>query len=276
MNDITYRFFITREFDRRCQRNPSYSLRAFARDLEVSVSSLSEILRAQAGLSAWAAAKLVLKLQLSDIEAEYFKALVEVEHSRSIIKKKQAKLRLETLQEQQNFREFDQEKAKVISDWFYSAILELTELEEFESNEKWIAKKLGMSLEQTQLALQRLFQLELLAIIDGRWVQTQKQLCFQSDIACNEFKKHHLQMLEKAKMAIMDLDADTRELSSVTLAISSQELPRIKKFLSATRKKLMMDAEKMESKDRIYALTLHLFPVDQKLSSISQNNKGKS
>lgn len=275
MNDITYRFFITREFDRRCQKNPSYSLRAFARDLEISVSSLSEILRVQAGLSARAAVRLVAKLRLSEVEAEYFKALVEAEHSRSIIKKKQAKLRLQVLQEQQNFRGFDQEKAKFISDWYYSAILELTELDGFESNEKWIAKKLGMSLEQTQLALQRLFQFELLDTVNGRWVQTHKQLCFESDVVCNEFKKHHLQMLEKAKTAITDLDMDVREVSSVTLAISSHELPRLKKFLSATRKTLMMDAEKMKSKDRIYALTLHLFPVDQKISVINQASKGK-
>ncbi|MBO9666790.1 MAG: DUF4423 domain-containing protein [Bdellovibrio sp.] len=85
-----YREFILRELERRQKRNPSYSLRAFARDLEMPSSRLSEILNRKMGLSEARAMALAEKLNLEASEKEFFIDLALSEHARSAVMKDMA------------------------------------------------------------------------------------------------------------------------------------------------------------------------------------------
>jgi plasmid maintenance system antidote protein VapI len=85
-----YRDFILRELERRQKKNPSYSLRAFARDLEMPSSRLSEILNRKMGLSEARAINLAERLNLSQPEKEYFIDLALSEHARSAVMKEMA------------------------------------------------------------------------------------------------------------------------------------------------------------------------------------------
>jgi cyanate lyase len=53
-------------FQERINKNPKYSLRAFARDIGLSPSLLSMVMSGQRQLTAKQAAKISLKLKLSD------------------------------------------------------------------------------------------------------------------------------------------------------------------------------------------------------------------
>lgn len=64
-------------------RNPSYSLRAYARDLALSVSKLSELLNLKKGLSPARAEIASKRLNLCGTEAERFKLSVAAYHSRA-------------------------------------------------------------------------------------------------------------------------------------------------------------------------------------------------
>jgi plasmid maintenance system antidote protein VapI len=59
---------LTNAFEEKRSRNPSYSLRAFSRDLEISVSHLSAIMNGQKKLSTQQAGKIAIKLQLAPEE----------------------------------------------------------------------------------------------------------------------------------------------------------------------------------------------------------------
>ncbi|WP_413575157.1 hypothetical protein ACLVWU_12805 [Bdellovibrio sp. HCB290] len=85
-----YRDFILRELEKRQKKNPSYSLRAFARDLEMPSSRLSEILNRKMGLSEARAINLAERLNLTQPEKEYFIDLALSEHARSAVMKEMA------------------------------------------------------------------------------------------------------------------------------------------------------------------------------------------
>jgi plasmid maintenance system antidote protein VapI len=55
---------LTREFEQRRERKPSYSLRAFARFIELDPSHLSKVFRGQRGLSQERASAIFRKLGL--------------------------------------------------------------------------------------------------------------------------------------------------------------------------------------------------------------------
>lgn len=72
-----YRVWLKAEFAERCQRNPGYSLRSFARDLKILPSRLGDILHGHQGMSVTVAKALASRLAWSESEREHFAALVE-------------------------------------------------------------------------------------------------------------------------------------------------------------------------------------------------------
>jgi len=80
---FNYIDFLKHQLELRLAKNQSYSLRAFARDLGLSASRLSEVLKKKKGLSINAAFLLTEKLGLTSKEKELFFLSVEALHSRS-------------------------------------------------------------------------------------------------------------------------------------------------------------------------------------------------
>ena len=76
-----YRSILKDELLRRIRQNPRYSLRAFARDLRLSPSRLSEVLSGKQGLSRQAAKAITERLGWRGSEAERFIDLVESQHA---------------------------------------------------------------------------------------------------------------------------------------------------------------------------------------------------
>lgn len=92
---MTFRRFLMNELSQRQKRNVSYSMNAFARDLGLSSSRLSEILSGKVGISEDRAVKIADRLQLSESDKAYFVDLVQSEHSRSEVGKRAARARLQ-------------------------------------------------------------------------------------------------------------------------------------------------------------------------------------
>ena len=68
--DKSYRTTLLDELTRRKNKNPSYSLRAYARDLGISSTSLSDVLSAKRNLSRKNALKVAEKLGYTSVQTE--------------------------------------------------------------------------------------------------------------------------------------------------------------------------------------------------------------
>jgi hypothetical protein len=75
--------FLSSELSRRKQRNDSYSARAFARDLGLSPSRLSEVLSGEHGLSELSADRIAIRLKLKPIVRKFWKDLILASNSRN-------------------------------------------------------------------------------------------------------------------------------------------------------------------------------------------------
>lgn len=96
-----YREILKNEFEKRKQRNPLYSLRAFARLIDLSSPRLSDILNKKKGLSKEKALQIAKRLDLVGKESEYFVLLVESEHQRKKKLREEATKKLDTFFDQQ-------------------------------------------------------------------------------------------------------------------------------------------------------------------------------
>ena len=72
MEQHYYRKILSEELERRIEKNPAYSLRAFAKSLEVDVGTLSRTLSSKQDLALATAKKVSTKLELGEYDRELF------------------------------------------------------------------------------------------------------------------------------------------------------------------------------------------------------------
>jgi len=93
-NEFDYRFVIQKTFTQRRAKNASYSLRAFARDIDISSGVLCQILNGKREMKPKTARLLGLHLGYQGSSLETFVALTELQNLRNRAAKLEGKLRL--------------------------------------------------------------------------------------------------------------------------------------------------------------------------------------
>ncbi|MBX3022443.1 MAG: DUF4423 domain-containing protein [Bdellovibrionales bacterium] len=256
---LQYQDFLLEEFRSRRSRNPHYSLRAFARDLGMPASKLSQNLRGLCGISVAKAEKIAAKLQMRDDEKHLFLALVESQHARSRVARQQAHASLQKIREEK-IDEMNLETFSSIRDWYHMAILEMVDIKGFRPDPEWIAAKLTLPVEVVKEAVERLQTIGLLAIENGVWRQTHQELELPSGIPSRTIREHHKQILTKAIMAIDQTAVERREYSTQTFAFDHRNLNEVKTLVREFQRKLGRLSHQ-GNKDSVYIMAMQLFPV---------------
>lgn len=261
---VQYQDFLLEEFRSRRSRNPNYSLRAFARDLGMPASKLSQNLRGLCGISVAKAEVIAEKIQLRDDDRRLFLALVESQHARSRVARQQAATTLEKIR-RDKMDELNLEKFTVVRDWYHMAILEMTDIRGFKADPAWIGSRLDLPVEIVKEAIVRLVDVGLLVQEEGRLTQTHKDLELPSGLPSRSVREHHKQILTKAMVAVDEVTVEEREYSSHTFAVSKEALPELKGLVREFQRQVARLSAQGE-KDEVYVLGIQLFPVLEKES----------
>lgn len=259
--NLNYQTFISACLSRRQQRNPRYSLRAFARDLGVRSSRLSEILNGRCGISKKRADKIAEHLELSGRERELFVHLVESVHGRSATKRKLARDRVRLLlHEAQSLG--DAELGQ-ISHWVNLALLEAIGFQELPHSIESLARFLGADPRTIELSLARLQRLGLIKKAGARWVATSAHRLTQSDVPSPAIRETHRGILNLALESIEQQSVEERDLSAFIFRIKRSDLPEIKTRIAEFRRGLARDFELLEGGDNLYCLSIQFFKLNK-------------
>lgn len=257
-----YRMILKGELDSRCAQNPRYSLRAFARDLNLAPSRLSEILNKKQGLSRKAADKIADHLGYRNDEKEYFLDLVSSNHARSKREREVARIRLlKHHKENDAFYQLKVDTFKIISDWYHLGILELVGVVGFQSDPRWIAKKLKITPIQAELAIERLIRVRLLARRGDCLMATTNTGWIQSEVPSESIRKFHRQILQKASDAILEQPLEEREFTSNILTINREDLPKAKEDIRKFQQRFCADLKESEAREHLYCLAIQFFSL---------------
>lgn len=264
-NDYNYIDILNNELEERSAKNASYSLRAFARDLNMNASRLSEILNRKKGISEKAANEVAKTLNLNEKEKEFFVLSATSQHSRSNKSKKEAALNLKT-QLKSKAHNITLEEFERAQNWYHFAIMELIELKDCKHTTEWFAKKLKLQKIVIQSALERLQSLGWIKFENGKFIARDNESESTYDIPSNAIKKYHEEILTKAGQSLFTDDIKDREFLNMTLAFSQDQLEEAKASIRAFQKEF---AEKFydpkKDKDSVYQLSVQLFRLDTKL-----------
>lgn len=269
-----YADFLKQRLQERISANPRYSLRAFARDLGLNASKLSEVLNRKQGLSAESARRICRKLSLSPSETEYFCKLVEASDARSKRARLAAQAQIASLAEDQSLRQIQDDTFKIISDWYHYALLSLAETLSFKSDAAWIARRLGITKLEVEQAVSRLARLELLEIKGGKIRPTGVQLTTKSGMPSESIRKFNRQVIEKSLQAIAMQTIDEREIGTLTTSVHTDDLPVIKEMIRRHRRELnqfIMTRNKSRKPNEVYCLAAQFFRLTSRFEKNKEN-----
>jgi uncharacterized protein (TIGR02147 family) len=258
--EFGYRQILWRELERRRNKNAGYSLRSFARDLNMSASQLSEVLRQKQGLSFKKAHELAQRLPLSQREKEAFPYLVQMQDGRTLAQKSTARHRWLQLKRGPEFQLLKEDIFCWIADWYHLALMELITIDGFQSDVAWMSKSLGIKRSQVEQALLRLQRLNLIGLDEkGKWTLVVKNNTTTDDIPSAAIQKFHLQISQQFQNAITQQSVEEREVETFVMAINKSQLPELKQRLRRMTDELVAFINQMEKKDTVYALSMQLF-----------------
>lgn len=252
--------FLKKEFVRRIDGNSRYSLRAFARDLDLSPSRLSESMNLKSGVSLATVEKISTRLKMSKGDRTLLRDLYLAKGKQNRATRDMALQNIAKARESSKIKRLDTDKFKVIAEWYHTAILQMTDLKQFRPNLDWIASSLALSPDRARRAVERLMDLGLLQNERGRWVQGPELMLTDSDIPAVAIRRYHKDMMQKAFRAIDDVPIDRRYLQSMTVAIPKDRYREICGKLQAVLKEAWEAAEGAE-KDQLYAINIQFFPL---------------
>ena len=132
----------------------------------------------------------------------------------------------------------------------------------FCSDDKWIAKRLGVSVKKVKSTINRLIELSLV-IKDksGNFSKTYQQVNTSDDVLDTSIKKSHLHDMTIAAQKLMDLDLTLRDFTSYTMEFDLNKMEQVKtiirKFQEDLHKLMKSDAKPTE----VYKLNTYLYPV---------------
>jgi uncharacterized protein (TIGR02147 family) len=271
MNELMdYRTILKTTFAERRRTNPLYSLRAFARDLELSPGRLSKILNNKQGLSLAMAENIAGRLGLSVGETEVFSHLVNASDARSRVERAKAQVQL-VKKFQEGLTVLEDDEFKLISDWYHFALVDLIETEGFKNDTKWIAKRLGISPVEVETALERLMRLGVLKKKDKRIVWTGKDVTTSRDIPSQSIREFHRQIITKALRALSEQSVHERDFSAITFSFDSKLVAQFQTKIEKLRREIYRAQKESgtslrSKKNEVYCLSVQFFRLSEKES----------
>jgi uncharacterized protein (TIGR02147 family) len=257
-----YREILRQELVKRQEKNPAYSLRAFARDLKVSPSRLSEVMRG-AQLSSGLARTITRTTGWSESERRRFVVLVEAQGADKKIAAR-ARARLKQMDKETAPTPLDLSKFRVIGEWQYTAILAYLTTLGGKITASGIATDLGIDIKQVEEALRRLIEIGLVAQTARGYKRTAERLTFSSPVPSSYIRSYHEQLIHKSLRAIHEQSAADRHLQSLVFAIRKDRVPEAFRKLEEFVREFNQEFAGDDGKDLVVALTAQMSTLGQR------------
>lgn len=226
---------LKRTFFEMRDNNPQFSLRAFARHLDIDPTFLSRLIAEKQPLTYKTSLRLAkaLGLSVSDIFS--------------------------------NFRERRNITKKVflpISRLQFFCLLQINKLKDFKPEATWISQRLGMKVSEVAEYLDTLESQGHMDRSGKNWEVNLKEARWDSIEDPNiEKKNFQKQVIRRAHTAIDEIPVAEREAYSLTIAANSKVLPEIQKKIRNLAEEIAEICANSNDKDHIYQYHCSFFPL---------------
>lgn len=268
MNNIflyeDFREFLKDELRRRNLRNSKYSLRAFARDIGISFSRLSEMLSSETGISSASGQRIADRLKMSFLEREYFLDLIAARYGRSALIRKQAKQRMRQHKTKKIFVHIQKNSTDLLHKWYYIPLVELLGLKR-ELKISAISKILGISEEE--VVASSLFLAEkgfLERNKRGIWRKASHFQKVESSTPVTVIRQFHRDILKRASVALEVQAIERRKYLSSYFTVRKEDVAEARQDLEKFNQNFLKKYGGKKNADTVYVLAMQLFGTEEK------------
>ena len=241
-------------FNIRKTSNPIYSLRAFARDLDLHPSTLSKIFKGTRSLPFSVIESVAARLELNQSDREVF--FTSVLQTRGYGGRKKTVWPTPPVKILKNDLHFS-----IISEWEHYAILNLLKLKDFRSDYSWMSDRLGITLPRCKKVMETLISADLIKRnIQGNFVRNYPKVESTDEISAMALKVAHQNDLKIAATKIWNTPLALRDFYSLTLPINVKNLKKAKLLTRNYIKEMEALLETGELTE-VYNLAIQLFPL---------------
>lgn len=230
---------LKKEYKKRRDKNPSYSLRSFARFLGVDQSVLSKMLRRQRNFSFPMWEKCLLKLDL------------DLDQRENLYKGWDAEFKPQGVCES---------NLQTMNSWKCWAILEFLKVNNHSSHSE-ISKNLGIHTGEVKKIITYMIEHGFLEFNDGQFTLLRPDnQWFSQNTTSEERRDLQKQFLKRSIDSIDSVSLDKRFHGSLTMAINPKDIPKLKEKMEKIIKKLGKFANNVGAEE-VYQVTVSLFPL---------------
>lgn len=237
-----FRVWLQTEFTRRCRVNSRYSIRAFAKQLDINQSTLTQILNGKRKVS---------KKFIDNMEEK-----VGVKFHFQSVGQNDLDFKYSIL---------SVDAFTVIADWYHYAILEFTAVKNFKSDPKWIAQKLGITVSEVNMAVDRMVRLGMIKKKNGKIQRSKQHVAnYTEGVTSGAHKEFQRQLLTKALQAIDNCPQDKKDITSITMPANSKKIKEVKEKIRKFRREIC-DYLEDGNHDSVYQMCVQLFPLTDEI-----------
>lgn len=253
------RDYIKFEFELRRSRRPSYSMRAFARDLKVSASSLNDFMKGRVGMSQSRVLSIAETLKWSELRTEHFADLIASKYEADPGVRQASMLRVrKRVKEGSSGMSLDAFKA--ISDWHHLVIIEVCELKDGVDAAQ-LAKDLDLPLTEVKEAIKRLQRLGLLQLTERGLKATEELSYFGDDQPSDAVVNFHSQILELTQKHLHEKAMSDRYNQSIVFSVNSGDVEAMYADLEKSVLNIVNKYAQAAKRDSVQVFNMHSFSV---------------
>ena len=259
-----YRQFLRDYYEQHKAVNPSFSYRYLSQKAGINSAPFFKfIIEGKRNLTKATILKTCVGLKLSDREAEYFENLVFFNQGKTIAEKNYYFERLVETQRHRSVAKIREDQFEYFTEWYHCVIREAVCMIDFKEDYAMLAKFLHPPITSKEAAksVKLLLNLGFLKKVDNRYYQSDPVLSTGYGLVSHQLINFQIMMLNKAIVAFDHCKKEERLTSATTIAVSRQTYDKMVRKLRAVRAELLELARCDTDPERVYELTINLFPL---------------
>lgn len=263
-NYLDYRSYLKEYLNYQKQLDSNYSYRRFLKKAGIkSTGHLTEVLDKKRNLTNETTKKYLAALGFTAKESKYFETLVLMNQTGSDNIKKscmKSMLNISQAARKQKITIIEHDLEYYFTKWHYIAIRELTLVNDFSEDPKYIRKKLDwqVSLKEIEEALIYLKEHKFVEYKDGKLKPCQGYLNSTDGLPKSSIRVYHKNAGKKALKAIENQKVNDRGFYGITFAVDDENLDEMRKDMDNFLKEMNAKYGGKKAK-KIYQLNLQLF-----------------
>lgn len=263
---LNYREYLRDYFVEQKQFQKQLTHRAILKKMGItSTGFLSNVLAGKKSLTGEVCKKLGRIIGLAAREQRYLNDMVAYTQASSLEEKKKWIDRLLAMRKT-SLAYMSDDQFSIFSRWYYVCIRDLLCFFDFKDDYGALAAMLDPPVkpEEAEAAVRDLERLGFIARDSSGVYRPQDRLVTTGDEAHSvQLASYQLATMDMAKRSLEKHLAEKRDISFVSLTLSSDSFAQVKSEVQAFRKRLLLMAKDEQKPDRVYQCNIQLFPMSK-------------